>query len=227
MDHSAFSSPGLSQETDADLLVFMSMRESEAEEAVARDAWAEFHRRHVEYVHHVCTRFRKILGGDAGVCDLVQDTLQRVYEKADQFDPEGVAEPAALRLRVRAWMGRIAHNLLCSKLRADNRLPTQFLDQDQWQDVRQASQSGDNAADVPTSKTLYQRALETLTEREREVLRLYGLYFRLGKVNQKLPDGVAETAATRLGTTPENLRQLKKRSLEKIAAFIQNPEHGL
>src|SRR4051794_36073659 len=44
MDHSASSSTELSQETDADLLVYMSMRDSDA--AVARGAWDEFHRRH-------------------------------------------------------------------------------------------------------------------------------------------------------------------------------------
>lgn len=218
MDQLALSA-GLEQETDADLLVYMTMRKDDA--GLARRAWNEFHGRHVEYLYKVCRRYHAVIGGDAGVRDLVQDTFVRVYEKADLFNPEGAKDSDAIRIRVRAWMGQIAANLLRSALRSDRKLPAIKLEQQDWQDVSEGTPDGDGVAADVSKLTLYQWALNGLSTKEREVLRLTGLYWQPGRKNQKLPNGKAEEAAKSLGTTPEGMRQIRKRALAQIAEFIE------
>src|SRR5439155_10413333 len=105
----------LSQETDEDLLVFMTMREDDL--SVANEAWAEFYRRHIEYIYGVCSRVTRGILADSGPADLAQETFIRAYEKAGTFNNGGVKDPDGLRLRVRAWLGKIAQNIYSDILR--------------------------------------------------------------------------------------------------------------
>jgi len=112
----------LTDEKDADLLTFMTMADEDP--AVARAAWEAFYRRHAAYVYGVCVRaYAKILGGEAGVCDLVADTFKRAYEHAETFEAGGITDPERMRLRTRAWLGRIAERLAQTRLRGRKRLP--------------------------------------------------------------------------------------------------------
>ena len=93
--------PGMAGESDADLLGYMSM--SGEDPASARGAWAEFYRRHAEYLYAVCFRaYGPLVGGEPGVCDLVAETFKRVYQHAGRFDAAGLTDPDALRRRTRA-----------------------------------------------------------------------------------------------------------------------------
>ena len=118
----------LAGESDADLLVYMAMAEDDP--GVAREAWDELYRRHADYLFGVCLRaYGDLLGGQAGVCDLVADAFRRAYEHAESFDAAGVGDPQRLRLRVRGWLGRIAERLALTILRGRKRLPMRFLEE--------------------------------------------------------------------------------------------------
>ena len=124
----------LAGESDADLLVYMAMAGDDP--AVAREAWEELYRRHADYLFGVCLRaYGDLLGGQAGVCDLVADAFRRAYEHAESFDPAAIADPERQRLRVRGWLGRIAERLALTILRGRKRLPVRFLEEGQWQQV--------------------------------------------------------------------------------------------
>jgi len=84
--------PGLTDETDADLLVYMAMADEDPDSA--RAAWEAFYLRHVEYLYRVCLRaYGDVLGGEAGAADIVAETLR--------FDP-GLISPAELIARITA-----------------------------------------------------------------------------------------------------------------------------
>jgi len=207
-------------ETDADLLLLMAMRSDDATGAAA--AWAEFYRRHVPYLYAVCLRaYAGLLGGEPGVADLVADTFHRAYERAETFEPGGIEDPDRIRRRVRAWLGRIAQRLFQTAMRARASLPTVGLDPDRWQDVGPPPRP---PAGDPRRIERVREAMRTLSEREQTVLRVTFQWYQLGRDHQRLPNDVAAELAEALRTTPENLRQIRRRALRKIEAYLRQPE---
>ena len=212
----------MTSETDADLLVFMALADDDP--AVARAAWDELYRRHVGYLYGVCLRaYGRLLGGPAGASDLVADTFQRAYEHAATFDDGGVGDPERLRLRVRCWLGRIAERLAMTVLRGRSRLPTQLLDLDQWQSVAGADLPPEPA---PERIERVRQAVGSLSEREQLVIRVTFHWYQPGREHQRLPNDVAADLAASLHTTPENLRQIRRRALRKIRAWLERHADG-
>jgi len=70
--------------------------------------------------------------------------------------------------------------------------------------------------DTPQKKLL-DAALNLLSERDREILLTYFMY---QEENKHLPDDVLEELSLRYSTTSANIRQIKKRALDKIKAYI-------
>ena len=202
----------LTDEKDADLLTFMTMADEDP--AVARAAWEAFYRRHAKYVYGVCARaYAKILGGEAGVCDLVADAFKRAYEHAGTFEAGGIADPERMRLRTRAWLGRIAERLAQTRLRGRKRLSTRTLELGLWQEIGEReirSEAGDERIEWVRD------AILSLSEKEQVVIRATFHWYEPGAAHQRLPNDVAGELARTLQTTPENLRQIRRRAMAKI-----------
>ncbi|MDY7011939.1 MAG: sigma-70 family RNA polymerase sigma factor [Planctomycetota bacterium] len=209
--------PELANESDADLLVYMAMADDDP--ACARAAWEVFYRRHAEYLYRVCLRaYGGILGGEAGVADVVAEAFRAAYENAHMFEPAGIADADRLRLRARAWLGWIARRIVQDILRGRGRLPTRELEPDRWQQVPAIERAGGG----PSAKEgLVRQAVESLSEREQLVIRTTFQWYRPEKQHQRLPNDIAADLAETLGTTPENLRQIRSRAMKKITDFIQ------
>lgn len=71
----------LSEESDYDLLEMMNWKESDPD--VAREAWAEFYRRHIRYLYFVCLRHTRGLAGGWAAEDLAEDTIKRASHVGD------------------------------------------------------------------------------------------------------------------------------------------------
>ena len=210
----------MADETDADLLVYMSMAGDEP--AAARAAWEVLYVRHVDYLYGVCLRaYGPLLGGDAGVRDLVADTFKRAYEHAGQFDAAGITDEERHRLRVRAWLGRIAQRLLQTALRGRKKLPVRLLDQEHWGSVAGPARA---AASDPERIERVRSAIRLLSEREQAVIRVTFQWYDPGQEHQRLPNDVAAELADYLQTTPENLRQMRRRALKKIEASLRGTD---
>lgn len=208
-------------ESDADLLLYMSMAADDAE--TARAAWEAFYLRHARYLYVVCRRaYAPLLGGEPGVCDLVADAFRRAYEKADRFDPAGVVDPDATRRRTRAWLGRIAQRLAMDALRGRGRPPTKLLDAEHWREI-----SDDRSPATVNEERLemVRQAILSLSEREQMVIRTTFQWYEPGREHQRLPNDVAEDLARTLRTTPENLRQIRRRAMKKVEAYLR--EHAV
>ncbi len=211
----------LAGETDADLMVYMSMAGDDP--SIAADAWGELYRRHATYLYGVCLRaYGRLLGGEPGVCDLVAETFKRAYEHAGSFDPNGTDDPDRLRLRLRAWLGRIAQRIAQTMLRGQSRLPTRFLEQEQWQRV--AERTATHRPD-PARLQRVREAVLSLSEREQMVVHVTAQWYQPDRDHQRLPNDVAADLAAALQTTPENVRQIRRRALKKIEAHLR-PQTG-
>jgi RNA polymerase sigma factor (sigma-70 family) len=208
-----------STENDAELLVFMSIRDEDP--LAARDAWAEFYERHVEYLHGVCWHaYGDFLQGETSVGDLVAETFRRAFDRAGSFSCEDATGPDETRRRVRAWLGRIAQRLFQDLLRGRGRVRVVHFEPEIWAQIPEPDPA--MPADDPAVERV-REALDQLPERERLVLRVTFQWYRPGRRHQRLPNDVVEELATTLQTTPENLRQIRRRALERIRRCLNEP----
>lgn len=207
----------LEGESDADLMAYMAMAGDDP--SIAQSAWAELYRRHVGYLYAVCLRaYAELLGGEAGVCDLVADTFKRAYEYAEKFDADGIDDPERLRLRTRAWLGRIAQRLVQTTLRGRAQLATRFLDQDHWHAVASVPPPQEQ---TPRRSEAARAAVLSLSKRAQMVVRVTLQWYQPDRTHQRLPNDVAADLAATLGTTPENIRQIRRRAFRKIEAHLR------
>lgn len=202
--------------SDAELLARVAARDSDA--LAARRAEAEFYARHVRYLFAVLVRRVKgplVLSGSE-VEDLVQETFFRAFQRAHTFDRGDTRSDEELARRARAWLGRIAQNLLADWLAGRREVAASpFLESVAARD-----------ADAPPSSrspqmALVHDALESLSERERDVLRVSALYHRPGEEHQRLPNAVAAELAARWGTTGENIRAIRSRAMKKLREYLE------
>lgn len=215
------SSLDLSQETDEDLLVYMTMRDDDP--SAANEAWAEFYLRHIDYLRWVCCRVSRVILGDTGPDDLAQWTFIKAYEKAGTFNSGGIKDPDRLRLRVRAWLGRIAQNIYRDMLRGRKDVTELAIDREELEEAPEQVQA------TPTTsayKRLLDEAINILSERKQHVLRVTYQYNQPGKKHQRLPNHVAEELANTLNTTSDNIRQLRCRALREIDQYIKSKTGG-
>jgi len=198
---------------------YMSMRDEDP--ATARDAWAEFYRRHAEYLYDVCYRaYSHILIGDAGVADIVSETFCRAYRNAKLYHAAGIHDSDRIRRRTRAWLGRIAQRLVLDMLRGAQRMPTYRFNADEWESI--PKESGLPPGDKKLIRQV-EDAMKQLTAKERTVIRVTFEWYRPGSPHQRLPNGVVADLAKTLETTPENLRQIRRRAMVKIRRFLEQP----
>lgn len=201
--------------SDAELLERVSRRATNAPDA--RVAEAQFYERHARYLYGVLlARVRRPLAlSGREVEDLVQETFFRAFARAGTFTAGDAEGEDAERRRARAWLGRIAQRLLADWL----------------SDTREVSASpyletlAEPELSPPSSRSpklrLMREALDTLSERERDVLRVAALYFRPGEPHQRLPNEVAAELARRWQTNNENVRAIRSRATKKLKQYLE------
>jgi RNA polymerase sigma factor (sigma-70 family) len=199
--------------TDAELLERVAAREGHPR--AARDAEAALYARHVRYLYGALAARQSRLLAIAGLSaeDLVQETFHRAFERAHTFTTEGVIDPEHLRRRTRAWLGRIAQNLLADRLeRVREVSSTPYVE-------RVSCEAIDEPPPSSPELRLVRDALAELSDREQDVLRVTALYLRAGD-HQRLPNAVAAELADRWATTSENVRAIRSRAMKKLRQLL-------
>ncbi|MCA9630964.1 MAG: sigma-70 family RNA polymerase sigma factor [Myxococcales bacterium] len=189
-------------------------------------AQAEFYSRHVHYLYAVLVkqqhRLRRVVGISAE--DLVQDTFHRAFSRAHTFSANAIDDPEHLRRRTRAWLGRIAQNLLIDAVRQSREISdSASLEQLEAQAPPSSRPSPDSAratGDLRPSERMT-LAFQRLSEREQDVLRVSALYYRAGDDHQRLPNDVSQELARRWQTTNENIRAIRSRALKKLKSWVE------
>jgi RNA polymerase sigma factor (sigma-70 family) len=205
--------PSGALDSDADLLRLIADRSIDPN--VKSRAQAELYSRHVRYLYGVLQRdaYKLLRVAGVGPEDLVQETFHRAFERARTFDTGEVTDAEQLRRRTRAWLGRIAVNLLADYLRNVREVSaTPYLERLSCEEIER---------EAPPSRELSSicEALDRLSEREQDVLRVTALYQRAGD-HQRLPNAVSAELAARWGTTNENIRAIRSRALKKLKELV-------
>ena len=221
--HSTRDAAAVRAASDAVLLTLMAQRHTDA--ATAQMAWEEFYYRHRQYLYNVVCKVRIVNASDR--YDLVQETFLRVFEKAHTFQEEDSTDSAQGRIRVLAWMGRIAQRLFQDMLRKYGCLR---LLGDMGAAIQDDAQAQPQAveSDEPPSPALQAvlQAIESLSAREQEIIRVTWQYYTPGQQQQRLPHDVVAQLARDFKTNPENIRKIRERALHKIKAMLLSSPHS-
>lgn len=209
-----------SSESETDLMSYMAMKDEDSDGA--KLAWEEFYRRHVDYLYSVCYKaYLRILGSEDEICDLVTETFIRAYENAHSWKAEQITDRNRLRRRARAWLGRIAQRIILDLFRSNSPQMTP-VDPDWFEHISQNPKADDKKNNLVQK---IQDSFKTLNKKELTVIQITFQWYDVSKKNQRLPDDVIKDLASSLNTTTENLRQIRKRALQKIKNYIKQCEN--
>jgi RNA polymerase sigma factor (sigma-70 family) len=219
---------GMEKESDGTLLYYMSCRSNPADIALSDAAGREFHHRHMGALFARCARIcRKAGASDGFEKDLAMTTLAKAVQRADRYtDSPDVSNGPR---RTQAWLGSIAHNLLIDSLRNPNRpgpitgTKDELPSEDYSDDELAALLCDDHS--LPRSREtirLVREALPTLPERTQFVLVQTVLQRTHSPKGTYMYRGSAANLAQGLGTTPENVRRVRKNGLKALADYIRS-----
>lgn len=214
----------MKSESDADLFTYMEFMDSDP--VVANAALAELMQRYQAIIHrrcaYLCSKFPALMDAD----ELTAMTFHRACVRAETYKPS--ADPSTNNKYTAAWLLRIATNLLYDQGRNVNRErpfesvisnPQAMSDDDMVINLTDDSPSRFNKND----RIILISALNTLNEKQRMVL-LWTFDKR-----QHSPTGARymnrfsmKELACQLETTEQNVRQIRKRALDKIETFVKN-----
>jgi RNA polymerase sigma factor (sigma-70 family) len=210
--------------SDEELLFYMSMQAEEP--ALAQEAWNVFYGRHVGYLFGVCRKSYSSLG-QAVVEEVVQQTFVKAYEGADTYDGAGLSGDEARR-NVRGWLGKIARNVFVDTIRKQPLLlplPEAGDSAAELDIIGRGAKWWDCGEPVESPRVrLLQEALETLSERELDILRITAMWFQPGQTQQRIPTADLQRLAASLQTTAVNMRQIRKRAIAKLKEYIESRE---
>jgi RNA polymerase sigma factor (sigma-70 family) len=195
----------MSTETDEDLLVYMGMQD---QLPARKAAFAEFHKRHAGFLWGVCQR---ALGGDFHAAeDLCQLVLLEVFEHPDGYHADGTRKPVQ---RIRAWLDTTAGIFL--KRGLVYRMPAESLDPEV------AAPELDDAELTPLTRRTIE-AFHTLSPETQQLLQTWLKHYDPEHPQAHLPDDIVAALANELNTTKENVRQMRRRGLQKIKEYLEN-----
>ncbi len=202
------------------LFLIMSMKDDDKEQA--EKAYNEFHSRYSKYLYgiiiSVAIKFKNTYDYEELAENVFQNTLLTIWEKADTFMKiEDVASEKKER-RVKAWLGKIARNEMFQLLR-DYKTASEKITYD-TELINEI-----NLVDEPIvenqpkfEKKLLNNALKTLKPRDKDILLAYYQYYEKDK---NMPSEALDNLCRMFDTTKDNLRQIKKRALDKVNSFIE------
>jgi RNA polymerase sigma factor (sigma-70 family) len=217
------SHPDLTGAPDEDLLAWMAMRDDKESANQAQAAFAAFYERHERYVYNRCRRRFSGFIDETTTKDLVGDTFLRVFKKAGKFRPSESSDPDLRRGRLRAWLVTVAANILRSSFRANAGAREIQLTDEEWAQLAEDTCGGVSAEPETLEHRLVREAFEQLNDKQRLVVEATLDNFKVDpdRKQQRLSNEDSKVLAEKLGTTPEDVRQTRKRAYKKMREYVE------
>ena len=206
----------LTNEALAELFLTMAMKENNRLDA--EKAFSVFHKRYKNYLYaivkNVCISWK--MYGDELIEAVFENTFLTVYVKAESFMVIEDIPFERQEKRMKSWLGKIAKNEMLQLLR-------QFkVEKDKIEYTDDMTSFLNIEEEIMPQATsdhiLAEKALQTLSERERNILTTYLMY---EDGNRNLPSIEIQRLSDMWNTHPDNMRQIKKRSLAKVEMYIK------
>lgn len=200
----------------ADLFLSMAMKDDDR--PGAEKAFAEFYNRYKNYLYTVtlnaCRSWE--MYGDELVQSVHQNTFQTVYEKAEDFLQIEEVSNERQEKRMKSWLGKIAEREMFKLLRELKDQKENIVYQDDLTPFENSVE--ETESQKSNDFLLAEKALNSLKERDRNILVTY-LMFEEG--DKKLPSSEIQRLAEMWDVLPDNMRQIKKRSLAKMETLLK------
>ena len=196
-----------------DLLLNISFREEE--KVLAEDSFSKIYIEYSKYLMNVIVSNLKGMGiYDEDLAQAVlNNTFLTVYEKPLKFAvPTGAEDDKCFK----GWISKISRNELLSQIKAVTTKEKRFSDLN-LQDVNFELEDVENDFFESANHKLLKDALNTLSVRDREILLAHYLYYEEGK---NMPSDALDRLCLIYSTTKPNIRQIRKRSEEKIIEYM-------
>ena len=194
----------------------------EEEPEMAQQAWACLYDRHVRLLLRVVTRrSRDVFGILESPEDVVMIAFQKMYDRAETFkQPEDtVPDEKGKRRWFFAWLCQIANHVIHDAQREHQKLTTRSIGQDHWADIECDDMRGHISADTDRVR---QVMAETLNDCEQDILRTTMHHYDPSTGNPpKLPPEDVQRICTEHSITPENMRQIRLRSYQKLKRALE------
>ena len=199
--------------------MFLSMALKEDNRPDAEKTFSVFYNRYKNYLYTIVKKACKSweMYGDELVEAVFENTFLTVYAKAESFMVIEDIPFERQEKRMKSWLCKIAKNEMLQLLQ-------QFkIDKDKIEYTDDLSfLENINEEILPQATSDYmlaEKALQTLSERDRNILVTY-LMFEDG--NKKLPSTEIQRLSDMWNIHPDNMRQIKKRSLAKTELYIKS-----
>ncbi len=206
----------LTNETLADLFLLMAMKEDNRQEA--EKAFDKFYNCYKNYVYTIVKNACKSweMYGDELVETVFENTFLSVYAKAESFMMiEGISFERQEK-NMKSWLGAIAKNEMLQLLRQFKTVKDKIEYTDDLSFLENINENNESL--YTEDYLLAEKALKTLSERDRSILVTYLMY---QDGNKKLPKEEIQRLADMWNVHPDNMRQIKKRSMDKLEMYIK------
>lgn len=206
----------LTNEDLAELFLSMAMKEDDRQEA--EKAFAVFYNLYKNYLYTVVRNACKpwTMYGEELIQAVHENTFLTVFEKAEDFMLIEDIPFERQEKRMKSWLGKIAHREMLQLLRQFKKDKEKI----EYHDDLTFLENSDEEIKPQKSKDflLAGKALNTLSERDRNI---FVTYLMFEDDNKKLPSSEIQRLAEMWDVLPDNMRQIKKRSLEKMKKYIE------
>ena len=198
--------------------------------AQAELAYMEFYYRYSSHTLNVCRKSCYAFDSSNLLADdIFQNTLLKILYKAHTFKLKNPQEKTNISNEIKGWVSRIAKNELINFLRQnpdEKRLSDPFRIRTfeiEDNEPLLINNEGENIIEIqpPSINQIHlDKALTTLSERERYILMTYMQFYNPMEPDKHLPDDVLSSICNKFNIKPDNIRQIKGRALKKLKEEI-------
>lgn len=217
----------VAQQSDVGLVLLMGAADaaSPEDQALAREALRELHRRHYGYLLGVLEGFADNVG--TVIIDpeeFALRTFKKAFQNGSDFQDRSDGDVGKGETQVRAWLGTIASNLARDELDRVSRREkhVQLVVLDDSHDVPEpAPDLEDTTPTNPKLLAALKDALAMLKPEERDILTTYGTFGFPTPNGRELPNDVRQALEDRTGYERSNIRQKWHRLSKRLRAELE------
>lgn len=206
--------------TDAKLLKDIALAQGQDADPAASQALGKLYERHATWLCQRIGRTARVrtLALDDAIQDVVHETFYRAYVGARTFNHDMADDPRRVVALVRGWLRGIATHVMADMQRrsAPTRVAWHCLDP---RPATSSEQCAEPRHATPLVKAL-RAELEKLSPLQRDILAAAELYYQPERTQQRLPSGVAKMIARKHGTSSENVRQVRRRTMARLRSKL-------
>lgn len=205
-----------------DFELIRRMADQKTNFAGARDAWGRFYVRHHRFLLRVCASDHAYLLGMEEVKDLVHNAFLKAFSGATTFDHSEVCKPMIQERKSRGWMISIVENLVRDRFRGQPEVC--IVDASEIDQLGGATDYDPDEPHVPESERmkLLKSGFALLSDIEQTVLRATMFWWQPNQQYQRMPHAALLQLSQQIGKSPENIRQIRVRAVEKLRKHVTN-----